>query len=242
MLRVALLKWRHVGARWINHGTENDVYHQQRHLPAACRTHQVRLYFSLEQTSYVDVTIYAWLKVDSSIYTDDINTEGSVNDEKFGSGIGLHAGIWLILCSVSYSMLFRILTQAGRVGHWYAGLVLLNNHPSQHIHQSVPMPLPLIQVAKAPHDKKFERQVRMQGRTLLQQMSDKSSSSIHWRGDFSCSAEDETSDSPRLRQHPCGIPEEPGSHRSSQVKSSQVAFNKQVTIAPVLQKLRIKHS
>jgi len=32
----------------------------------------------------------------------------------------------------------------------------------------------LIQVAKAPHDKKFERQVRMQGRTLLQQMSDKS--------------------------------------------------------------------
>ena len=117
VLRVALLKWRHVGARWINHGIENDVYHQQRHLPAACRTHQVRLYFSLEQTSYVDVTIYAWLKVDSSIYTDDINTEGSVNDEKFGSGIGLHAGIWLILCSVSYSMLFRILTPAGRVGH-----------------------------------------------------------------------------------------------------------------------------
>jgi len=32
----------------------------------------------------------------------------------------------------------------------------------------------LIQVAKAPDDKKFERQVRMQGRTLLQQMSDKS--------------------------------------------------------------------
>jgi len=31
----------------------------------------------------------------------------------------------------------------------------------------------LIQVAKAPHDK-FECQVRMQGRTLLQQMSDKS--------------------------------------------------------------------
>jgi len=73
----------------------------------------------------------------------------------------------------------------------------------------------LIQVAKAPHDK-FERQVRKQGRTLLQQMSDVrcSSSSIHLRGDFSCSAEDETSDSPRLRQHPCGIPEEPGSHSS----------------------------
>jgi len=31
----------------------------------------------------------------------------------------------------------------------------------------------LIQVAKALHDKKFKRQVRMQGRTLLQQMSDK---------------------------------------------------------------------
>ena len=32
----------------------------------------------------------------------------------------------------------------------------------------------LIQVAKALYDKKFERQVRMQGRTLLQQISDKS--------------------------------------------------------------------
>jgi len=32
----------------------------------------------------------------------------------------------------------------------------------------------LIQVAKAPHDKNFERQVRMQGRTLLQPMPDKS--------------------------------------------------------------------
>ena len=35
-------------------------------------------------------------------------------------------------------------TQAGRVGHWYVGLVLLNNHPSQHIRQSAPMPLRLI--------------------------------------------------------------------------------------------------
>jgi len=35
-----------------------------------------------------------------------------------------------------------------------------------------------IQVAKAPHDKKFKCRVRMQGRTLLQQMSDKSPS-IH---------------------------------------------------------------
>ena len=32
----------------------------------------------------------------------------------------------------------------------------------------------LIQAAKAPHNEKFERQVRMQGRTPLQQMSDKS--------------------------------------------------------------------
>ena len=32
----------------------------------------------------------------------------------------------------------------------------------------------LIHVAKAPHDKKFERQVCMQGRTFLHQMSDKS--------------------------------------------------------------------
>ena len=37
-----------------------------------------------------------------------------------------------------------------------------------------------------------------------------SSSCIHWRGDFSCPAEDETSDSLRLRQYPCGIPEESG--------------------------------
>ena len=39
------------------------------------------------------------------------------------------------------------------------------------------MPLPLISsrlLPKALHDKKFERQVCMQGRTILQQMSDKS--------------------------------------------------------------------
>jgi len=43
--------------------------------------------------------------------------------------------------------------------------------------QSAPMPLLLISsrlLKHPPHDKKFERQVRMQGRTLLQQMSDKS--------------------------------------------------------------------
>jgi len=34
--------------------------------------------------------------------------------------------------------------QDGRVGHWYVGLVLLNNHTIQHIHQSAPMPLLLI--------------------------------------------------------------------------------------------------
>jgi len=39
----------------------------------------------------------------------------------------------------------------------------------------------LIQIAKAPHDKKFERQVLMQGRTLLQQMSDKSLPSLKRR-------------------------------------------------------------
>ena len=38
----------------------------------------------------------------------------------------------------------------------------------------------LIQVAKAPHDKKFERQVRMQGRTLsAADVRQESSSSIH---------------------------------------------------------------
>jgi len=54
----------------------------------------------------------------------------------------------------------------------------------------------------------------MQGRTILQQMSDKSlpheeeiSAALH-------SAEDETIDSPRLRQYPCGIPEEPGPQSS----------------------------
>jgi len=78
----------------------------------------------------------------------------------------------------------------------------------------------LVQVAKAPHDKKFERQVRMHGRTLLQQTSDKSLPRPFTEEEISLvvqillqnhgSAEDETSDSPRLRQHPRGIPEEPG--------------------------------
>ena len=43
--------------------------------------------------------------------------------------------------------------------------------PSKSTHPSISanaVAAHLIQVAKAPHDKKFERQVRMQGRTLLQ--------------------------------------------------------------------------
>ena len=78
----------------------------------------------------------------------------------------------------------------------------------------------LIQVAKALDDKKFECQIRMQGRTLLQQISDKSLPHPFTEGDFSCSAEDETSNSPRLRQHPRGIPEKPGpqiSHLAVQI-------------------------
>jgi len=49
--------------------------------------------------------------------------------------------------------------------------------PTKSTHSSVSanaVAFHLIQVAKAPHDNKFERQVRMQGRTLLQLMSDKS--------------------------------------------------------------------
>ena len=38
----------------------------------------------------------------------------------------------------------------------------------------------LIQVAKAPHDKKFERQVRMQGRTLLQKSHLSGAYIAHW--------------------------------------------------------------
>ena len=48
--------------------------------------------------------------------------------------------------------------------------MLLNNHTPVSANA---VAAHLIQVAKAPHDK-FERQVRMQGRTLLQKMSDKS--------------------------------------------------------------------
>jgi len=83
------------------------------------------------------------------------------------------------------------------------------------------MPLPLISSRLLKHrtTKKFERQVRMHGRTLLQQMSDKSLPHPFTEEEIS-TAEDETSDSPRLRQHPRGIPEEPGpqsSHMAVQI-------------------------
>ena len=103
----------------------------------------------------------------------------------------------------------RILrTQAGRVMHWYVGLVLLNNHPSQsqHIRQLALMPLPLISSRLLRHHTTrslYTRFVckaelfcsRCQTRVFL----------IHsQRGD----ALQKTS--PSLRQHPLGIPEEPG--------------------------------
>jgi len=60
------------------------------------------------------------------------------------------------------------LTNDTRYGHNYYGMRIGNLTQAFEWYQF------LIQVAKAPHDKKFERKVRMQGRTLLQQMSDKS--------------------------------------------------------------------
>jgi len=83
--------------------------------------------------------------------------------------------IWPLIVGKNWRRRWTSRTQAGRVEHWYAGLVLLNNHPSQHSSVSAnAVAAHFIQVAKATHDKKFERQVRMQGRTLLQQMSDNS--------------------------------------------------------------------
>ena len=52
--------------------------------------------------------------------------------------------IWPLIVGKNWRRRWTSRTQAGRVEHWYAGLVLLNNHPSQHIRQSAPMPLPLI--------------------------------------------------------------------------------------------------
>ena len=71
----------------------------------------------------------------------------------------------------------------------------------------------LIQVAKAPHDKKFERQVRMEGRTL-QDKTDKSLPHPFTEEEISAALQKTKPATPRLRQHPCGIPEEPGSHSS----------------------------
>ena len=92
-----------------------------------------------------------------------------------------------------------------------------HNHPSQHIRQSAPKPLPLIssrllkhRTTRSSNDKnKFQRQVRMQGRPP-------SAAGVRQESfpSFNCSAENETSDSRRLRQHPRGIPEEPGPQSS----------------------------
>ena len=56
----------------------------------------------------------------------------------------------------------------------------------------------------------------VQGRTLLQQMPDKSLPHPFTEEEISAALQKTKpcSDSPRLRQHPCGIPEEPGSHSS----------------------------
>jgi len=73
----------------------------------------------------------------------------------------------------------------------------------------------LIQVLKAPHDNKFERQVRMQGRTLLQQISDKSLPHPFTEEEISAALQKmKPANIPRLGQHPRGIPEEPGSQSS----------------------------
>ena len=53
------------------------------------------------------------------------------------------------------------------------------------------------------------------GQNSLQQMSDKSLPHPFTEEEISAALQnDETSDSPRLRQHPCGIPEEPGPQSS----------------------------
>ena len=78
----------------------------------------------------------------------------------------------------------------------------------------VPMPLPLISSRLLKHRTTRSLNARFVCRadSSAADVRQESSSSIHWR-DFSCSAEDETSDSPRL-QHPCGIPEVPGPQSS----------------------------
>jgi len=79
-----------------------------------------------------------------------------------------------ICCCTTPSNVARSTPQGGNVT---TRQTCNGSQPPKSTHQSVSanaVAAHLIQVAKAPHDKTFERQVRMQGRTLLQQMSDKS--------------------------------------------------------------------
>ena len=78
----------------------------------------------------------------------------------------------------------------------------------------------LIQVAKALHNKKFERQVRIQGRTLLQQMSTRVFLIHSWKRRFQLLCRRWNQRQPRLRQHARWILEEPGlqsSHLAVQI-------------------------
>ena len=108
-------------------------------------------------------------------------------------------------------------TQAGRVGALIRRLRAAQQPPKS-THPSVStnaVATHLIRVAKAPHDEKFERQVRMQGRTLLQQMSDKSLPHPFTEEEISTALQKtKPSDNPRLQQHPRGIPDEPGPQSS----------------------------
>ena len=75
------------------------------------------------------------------------------------------------------SVIIIIITHSSRKSWALIRWLGAAQQPPKSTHQSVStnaVAAHLIQVAKAPHDTKCERQVRMQGRTLLQQMSDKS--------------------------------------------------------------------
>jgi len=70
----------------------------------------------------------------------------------------------------------------------------------------------LIQVVKAPHDKKFESHVRMQGRTLMEQISDKSLSHPFTEEEISAALQKtKPATAPGYDNiHVHGIPEKPG--------------------------------